>query len=72
MADGSANFFVFTSEPLGMETELLETSLSFNTLLADLLEALDQQWISREGRFRPGGRVDLNTLGDDIWLEQFR
>jgi hypothetical protein len=52
-----------------METELLETTLAFNTLLANLLEALDKQWIAQEGCFRPGGHVDLNTLGDDIWLE---
>jgi hypothetical protein len=55
-----------------METELLETTLAFNTLLADLLEAIDKQWIAQEGRFQPGGRVDLNTLGDNIWLEQFQ
>ncbi|KAJ7702884.1 hypothetical protein B0H14DRAFT_3173381 [Mycena olivaceomarginata] len=40
--------------------------------LLPILEALDEQWIARECRFRPGGRVDLNTLGDDVWREQFR
>jgi hypothetical protein len=37
-----------------MKIELLETPLAFNTLLANLPEALDQQWISQEGRFWPG------------------
>jgi hypothetical protein len=55
-----------------MESEILRAALSFNTLLADLLEALDEQWIMNQGRFRPGGRIDLNTLGDMVWLEQFR
>jgi hypothetical protein len=55
-----------------MEATILESTISFNSLLADVLDALDEQWIAREGRFRPGGRVDLYTLGDDIWLEQFR
>jgi hypothetical protein len=42
------------SEPLKMKIELLETTLAFNTLLADLPDALDKQWISQEGRFQPG------------------
>jgi hypothetical protein len=37
-----------------MKIELLETPLAFNMLLADLPEALDQQWNSQEGRFWPG------------------
>ncbi|KAJ6494600.1 hypothetical protein DFH09DRAFT_1290631 [Mycena vulgaris] len=52
--------------------QILEASLSFNELLAELLDAQDEQWIALEGRFRPGGRVNVYDLGDDIWLEQFR
>lgn len=37
------SFFVFTSEPLSIEIELLETTLAIDTLLADLLDTLDQQ-----------------------------
>ncbi|KAF7292641.1 hypothetical protein MIND_01162000 [Mycena indigotica] len=55
-----------------MERLILQSSIGFYSLLQDVLEQQDQEWIAREGRFRPGGRISLDDLGDDIWVEQFR
>ncbi|KAF8160115.1 hypothetical protein K438DRAFT_1776658 [Mycena galopus ATCC 62051] len=63
---------ILSISSLAMEVQILEASLSFHELLFDLLDTLDNDWINRQGRFRPNGRVDLYDLGDDIWREQFR
>ena len=56
-----------------METEILASRLAFDRFLLDILEKLDEeQAIKNAGRYRPGGKVDLDSLGDDQWLEQFR
>ncbi|KAJ3534442.1 hypothetical protein NMY22_g6924 [Coprinellus aureogranulatus] len=56
-----------------METEILENELSFYSFLSDVLDAVEEEQVKDEiARYRPGGRVNLNELGDTQWLEQFR
>jgi len=49
----------------------LELAEFYQTLL-DLLQAQDEEHLQWQGRFREGGKVDLDTLGSEVWLEQFR
>ncbi|KIJ47401.1 hypothetical protein M422DRAFT_248788 [Sphaerobolus stellatus SS14] len=55
-----------------METQILESSLSFIKLLNSLLEAVEVEFIQKQGELRPGGKVNLYELGDTVWKEQFR
>jgi len=56
-----------------MEAEILASCIAFLQFLHKTLEKLDEeQWKNEKARFQPGGRVDLYTLGDTQWLEQFR
>jgi hypothetical protein len=55
------------------EIEILIAAQGFHQLPGDLLEALDNEWLSQvHGRMRPGGRIDLASLGQAIFFEQFR
>jgi len=55
-----------------MEAQILASHVAFLQFLHDTLEKLDEEQMKHEeGRYRPGGKVDLYTLGDDQWLEQF-
>lgn len=55
------------------EVEILLAAKGFHQLLSDLLDEVDQEWLSKaEGRMRPGGRIDLESLGQAIFFEQFR
>jgi hypothetical protein len=56
-----------------MEAQILARRLAFLQFLDQTLEKWDEeQWRDQKPRFRPGGKVDLYSLGDDQWLEQFR
>jgi len=55
-----------------MEAEILEESAEFYQTLLDLLQAQDEEHLQWQGRFREGGKVDLDTLSSEVWLEQFR
>jgi hypothetical protein len=57
------------------EVEILLAAKGFHQLLSDLLDEVDQEWLSKaEVRMRPGGRIDLGSLGqlEAIFFEQFR
>jgi len=55
-----------------MEAKILEESAEFYQTLLDLLQAQDEEHLRWQGSFREGGKVDLDTLGSEVWLEQFR
>ena len=58
-----------------METEILEEGLSLMKFLNSALETMDNQMLNRVdelGRMRPGGAIELDELGDRVWMEQFR
>ncbi|KIJ55434.1 hypothetical protein M422DRAFT_240056 [Sphaerobolus stellatus SS14] len=55
-----------------METQILESSLSFIKLLSSLLEAVEVEFIQKQGELHPGGKVNLYELGDTVWKEQFQ
>jgi len=54
-----------------MEAEILEELAEFYQTLLDLLQAQDEEHLQWQGHFREGGKVDLDTLGFEVWLEQF-
>jgi hypothetical protein len=55
------------------EIEILLAAQGFHEMLGTLLETLDAEWISTtEGRMRPDGKVNLASLGEAIFFEQFR
>ncbi|KAF7343200.1 hypothetical protein MVEN_01751200 [Mycena venus] len=55
------------------EIDILIAAQGFHQLIGDLLEALDDEWLSQvHSRMRPGGRIDLASLGQAIFFEQFR
>jgi hypothetical protein len=55
------------------EVQILLAAKGFHQLLADLLDILDEEWISQaQGRMRLGGKIDLAALGQTVFLEQFR
>ena len=44
------------------EIEILLAAKSFHELLGDMLEALDDKWLSQvQGRMRPGGRIGFGS-----------
>ncbi|KAJ7451871.1 hypothetical protein FB451DRAFT_1185925 [Mycena latifolia] len=54
------------------EIQILLAAKSFHELLDDLLDALDAEWLSQaDGRMRPGGRIDLASLGQTVFLNSF-
>ena len=56
-----------------MEAEFLTHRLSFFQFLHSILKKWDEeQWKDQQARYWPGGKVDLYSLGDSQWLEQFR
>jgi hypothetical protein len=55
-----------------MQALILARSLAFTKELEDLVDSLEEEEEALSGRYRPGGRIDLNELGDDIWQDQFR
>ena len=58
-----------------METEILEERVSFMRFLDIALEATSDRvlnGVDESGRMRPGGAVDLDDLGYNVWMEQFR
>lgn len=59
-----------------MERAILEQRLLFLKLLQATLDTVDDKILANEvdlsGRMRPGGAINLDLLGDKVWLEQFR
>jgi len=55
-----------------MEAEILEESAEFYRTLLDLLRGQDKEHLRLQGSFREGGKVDLDRLSSEVWLEQFR
>ena len=56
-----------------MEAEFLTHRPSFFQFLHSILEKWDEeQWKDQKAQYQPGGKVDLYSLGDGQWLEQFR
>jgi hypothetical protein len=55
-----------------MSSFILSRRIAFNNQLQEAIEDLQEEEVARGGRFRPGGRVDLDKLGDTVWKEQFR
>lgn len=59
-----------------MESKILEQRLLFLNDLLAILETVDNELLANElnssGRMRPGGAINVDLLGDKIWLEQFR
>ncbi|KAF8147431.1 hypothetical protein K438DRAFT_1989661 [Mycena galopus ATCC 62051] len=55
------------------EIEILLAAKNFHETLERLLDALDEEWISQsQGRMRPGGKLDLASLSQSVFFEQFR
>jgi hypothetical protein len=55
------------------EIEILLAAKSFHEMLGDLFDDLDAEWLSQmDGRMRPGGKMDLASLGQAVFFEQFR
>lgn len=55
-----------------MATKFLASQILFDSQILALLEELNfEQEEAQAGRMREGGRVHLEGLGDDVWLEQF-
>jgi len=55
-----------------MEAEILEESAEFYCTLQDLLRGQDEEHLRWQGSFREGGKVNLDRIGSEVWLEQFR
>jgi len=58
--------------PIYTEAEIWEESAEFYRTLLDLLRGQDEEHLRWQGSFREGGKVNLDTLGSQVWLEQFR
>lgn len=54
-----------------MESSILEAQIGFFETIQALLEANKELELS-SGHMHPGGHINLNELGDDVWTEQFR
>lgn len=57
---------------LSIEAEILEQRLAFDALVLDMLQELDKTMQALEGRYRPGGPINLDRLGNNVWLRQFQ
>lgn len=57
-----------------METTIITARLKLLQSFQDTLDAVDEASmdVDNPGRIWEGGKVNLNQLGDDVWLEQFR
>ena len=57
-----------------METTIITARLKLLQSFRDALDAIDEASMDVDdlGRMREGGKVNLDQLGDDVWLEQFR
>lgn len=55
-----------------METRILQDTVSFLDLVSKLLATQDKEFPQSAGSLRPGGKINLDQLGDNMWLEQFR
>jgi hypothetical protein len=54
------------------EIEILLAAKSFHEILGDLLDTLDDEWISQSrGSICPGGKIDLASLGQSVFFKQF-
>jgi hypothetical protein len=53
-----------------MQKAILESRLRFTALLKVIANEWDENINDSQGR--PGGRVDLDTLGDTDWMRFFR
>ena len=63
----------FLEKYTNMEANILADSASFYDLLNKLLAKIDEEELKSQcGRFREGGKIDLNVLGDSVWLDHFR
>jgi hypothetical protein len=60
-------FYTFTFST--MEKAVLESRIHFTTTLKAVSDAWDE--LLEALQLRPGGRIDLNALGDDKWMEAF-
>jgi len=58
--------------PIYIEAEILEGLAEFYRTVLDLLLGQDEEHLRWQGSFREGGKVDLDRLGSEVWLEQFR
>jgi hypothetical protein len=65
--------FVFPQRTMSEEIEILLAAKSFHEMIGDLFDALDAEWLSQvDGHMRPGGKIDLASLGQVVFFEQFR
>ena len=55
-----------------MEAKILEELAEFHHTLQYLLWAQDEERLRWQGSSREAGKVAFDTLGSDVWLEQFR
>ena len=55
-----------------MESNILEAQIGLFETIQALLEADKELELSSSGCMRPGGHINLDKLGDDVWTEQFR
>lgn len=57
-----------------METTIITARFKLLQSFWDALDAVDEASMDVDdlGRMWEGGKVNLDQLGDDVWLEQFR
>ena len=55
-----------------MSSTILERRIKTRKLLLEILEGMDAELEDGELCMRPGGPIDLSSLGDNVWREQFR
>jgi hypothetical protein len=53
-----------------MEKAVLESRIRFTATLKAVSDAWDD--LPEASQLHPGGRIDLNALGDDKWMDVFR
>lgn len=69
----SFDVIISPSSTMSEEIEILLAAKSFHETLEHLLEALDEEWISQsQGSMYPGGKLDLASLSQSVFFEQFR
>ncbi|KAF7312656.1 hypothetical protein MIND_00279800 [Mycena indigotica] len=68
----SANSGTVFHPPSIMEAHVLQADLEFQGMLSMVAQREEDRWDSRLSNLRDGGPIDVNSHGDNWWLEHFR
>jgi len=61
------NSITAVSDPT-LEAQILQDTVSLD-LISKLLVAQDEEFLQSAGSLQPGGKINLDELGDSVWLE---